>query len=819
MAAVGDEALLGARRGAVLLAIGITLAAVGHAAWWIELDTSPRPFLPEDAAEAKAEVTRAFPNATPPTVRVLLVAEDGTNVLSPDALTALAGLQNRISSDPAVAPVLARGAPLASALTALEPHLEGRPGEWDQATVDDALEAATATAEQRRTLAGFLDTDARIDGEETTATMTVLAVRLAPTSTPDEVTLAEDRIDTLAQGISVADVDVATDATSLRQDAARSPRGLWVAIGTLVLVPLAALAAGAPLRRVPAWLAALAAGAGAGLTAGVLAGHATPASLGTAHLAAGSGLALVAMHDATAPEGLPGWTRLLPIAPLAVLAAWTPAGLGALATVATVAALVPLITRHIHPGALTATPRWRPPILDTEAPWRRLPRLTGPALVTLIVAAAVAVAGLPASADAGWHGSLPDGTQAGQAAAALERGFGGTGPGSQLAIAAWGPVEEPGFLGAVQETADRLDRLTLAATGGNVETILAVGEDWASDDTASDPSDDHDPSFAAAWRNATDERGVPVRNVTALFDRLGELDPDATRAHLIQPGATRAGATLVRQQVSVSDVVPRPAATVEAALQPLLAASDRIAEGGNALDDARAEAALADAIRPATLIAVVASLGAGALYLGRARGRVGLGALAGALASAPILVALTGLPGVGLAVRPGTLLACATAGALTLGLVLPATARALDEDDDPRTGRWLAGATLPGLALVLAVLLPLASAPAPALQAAGLTLGLGVLASLIVIPAALPALVREAGSASRDGRSVLEDDDRLPAQAHTVCPVCERSTATAAERCTGCGRWNLLEACPAHPDALASRCAECGRRLSEPRFR
>lgn len=817
----GVGPLLRSRTGAILIALALTLAALGHAAWWVDVDTSARPFLPQEAAEAKGAVTTVFPNATPPTVRVVVEAHDGANVLSPDALTALAGLRNRISSDPLVAPLLSRGTPLESVLTTLEPHLEGRPGEWGQAAVDAALEDATATAQGRRGLAGYLDTDARIDGAASHAEATALVVRLAATASDAQLETAQERIRVLADDVSVAGLTVATDAPALQDEAAHHPLALWAPLGAVVLVPLGALAAGARPRRLPRWLGALLASAGAGLLAGSLLGHASPVSLSAAYLGAGAGLVVLIARGAAGLDDAPGWILLLPVAPLAAMAGWAAAGVGALATVATVASLVPLLASLAAPDALTLSPRWRLGAAIGDGSLASMPALAGPVSLGVILLVLVATAGLPATAVGGWHGTLPPTTEAGRAAGTIETRFGGTGPGAELAIAAWGRVEEPGFLAAVDETGQRLDRLTLAATGGSVQSILAVARDWSTNDTARDPSDRYDRSFARAWNNATNEDGVPVRNVSGLIGHLHELDPDATRAHLLEDPDGRRGVALVRQSVSLSDVVPRPSATVTAALQPLVAASDRVAEGGNALDDARAEAALEATAAPVIVALLAAAAAAGAAYLGRARQAPGLGLTVGVLAglSGASLLALISLAGQPL--RPGALVASGATSAIALAVALPATARGLEDQErpGPSVATWLARVGLPAGLVLVAVLIPLATTPASGLRVTGLALAAGLTAAIVALGLGLPGIVAEAGSARREPEPTPGEDETLPSQAHTVCPSCQRSTATAAERCPSCGRWNLREACPAHPTAIEASCAACGTRLTDPRFR
>lgn len=798
------------RGSAILLAAGL-LAVVGHGAWYATVDTSPRPFLPEQAAEAKTAVADAFPNATPPTVRVLLVSEDGGDVLSPDTLTALAGLRNRITSDPQVVPVLASGAPIASVLTPLEPHLEGQPGEWDQAAVAAALANATETAEGRRALAAYLDVDAQLQGAQTRAHATALVVRLAPGAEHAALVGAQHRIAGLAEELTVAGTTVATDAPALRQEAARSALGFWAPAGVLGLAAIALLLVGVPGRRLPAWLVGLAGASGAGLTLGSAIGQATPVSLAFSYAGAGVGTLLAALA-AGAPAGpSPGWIWLAPLAPVLALVGWAPAGIASLAAVTLVGAAGPPLAAALAPSAVAFSSR------AGEGSWvpsgsRRWLRLGGGALVAVLGVGLLTVGGLPAEAVGGWHGVLPEPTEAGQAAAVLEEHFAGTGPGAQLAIAAWGPVEEPGFLLALDEAGDRLERLTLAASGEEVESVLAVGRDWAHDDRARDSSDRYDPAFARLWANATNEQGVPVRNVSTVFAELNALAPDAVRSHLLRDPDGRGGVALLRQQVAVSDVVPRPTAAVDAALQPLVAASDRVAEGGSALDEARAEQALHAGAVPVLLASLAGATVAGALWWGARRERAGPGALVGSALGLVGVLGLLAAGALGLPLRPGTLLTAPLAAVLALGVGLPAAEQARQEDSRPLEG--LAFLVTVAAPLALAVLLALVTVPADGLRAAGLTLGLGALAGVLIVP----SLVVVAARAGPRGEPEPEPSDAIPRPAHTSCPVCERGTATAVSRCPACGLWNLREACPTHPDALEARCASCGEVLGAPRF-
>lgn len=807
MALSGDPSEAGFGRGTVLLVVGLVLAVLGHGAWYANVDTSAGPYLPEGAADAKIAVTRAFPNATPPTMHVLLVADEDGDVLSPDALTALAGLRNRISSDPTTAPLLSEGRPLASVVGVLEPHLEGGPGEWDRDDVERAVADATATPQGRRSVGAYLDMDADLDQGSVHADATALVVRLSATADPADLERAQERIAELADQATVRGVDTATTSPALRDQAARSPLGLWIPIGTLLLVPVGVFLAGVRPRSIPAWLVTFEAAAGSALLVGWGLGHTTPSALLTAHSSAGLGLTVLAVGRADQAEQGPGWRWALPVAPLAALVGWAPAGVGQLAAIAATAALVPIAAGALVPGQLELTPRWR-----FEGGGRSrledLPAPTGPVAAGVLVLGLLVTAGLPAEALGGWRGSLPDATQAGQAEQAIETHFGGTAPGAQLAIAAWGPTQAPGFLGAVDETSERLEKLTLATSESSVESVLALARDWATNETASDPSDRYDPAFARAWQNATDEGDVPRRNVSMLLDQLRELAPSSTRAYLAEDPEGSGGAALIRQEVSVSDVVPRPAATVDAALQPLVAASDRVAEGGSALDGARAAAAVDRASVPALAAVWIVAALAGALWLG-ARGRsAAYGLLVGGLAGAPALATVTLAGLVGAALQPAVIVG--TGWIAGLGLIVACPAVGGEADEVPRRLSRSAALVAP---IVLAVLAPILSEPADALRSTGWAIGVGVLAVAGLLGVALPGLAREASTVGRG-----ELDGRELAPAHARCPVCQRQTATAVSRCPSCGRWNLLEACPGHPRAVEANCAECGSRLGEPRF-
>lgn len=794
-------------RALVLLGAALALAAAGHAAWWVDLDASPQPFLDEAAATEKERVEDAFPNATPPVVRVVAVADADRQVLEPETLNALAGLRNQIATDPTVAPALDRQRPLTSVLDALDPYLEGPPGTWNASQVDAALEQATEDPDDRRLLAAFLDADARLDGADSRAEATVLVVRLAP-GEPGDRTSAQARIQAIANDASTGMLEVHADAPALHDAAARSSWSAWTPLATLALVPAAAALVGVRPRQTPWLAAALAGAAGLGLLAGLLADHASPSALAAAYGGATLGASTLVARGALDEAGV-DWTWALPALPVAVAIGWAPAGLGALALVATVAALGVLAAQALHPGTLDVHPRFGLERARAGLPgaW---PDATGPALAALLLVVPALTLGLPAQALGGWQGGLSEQTPQGQASTVLHERFGPTGPGGQLVVAAWGPVDDPAFLAAVDETGNRLRELTLT-TREDLETILTLGEDWAHNDT-DDPQDRYDPTFSSAWNNATDERGVPTENVTALLAHLHRLDPDATDAHLLQTEVPPGSATLLSQRVRGLEAVPEPVAAVQAALTPLVAASDEVAQAGNALDDARASRALVGALVP--LLGVLAAAGAVAGALEHAhRGQGwGRGALVGGLATAPALAAWVLVDPLGVGLRPGTLLAGLLAAGIGLAVASPAAARASAKRTDP--ARTLTRAGLPALGALLAGAIALGSAPTPALAAAGAALGAGGLAGGLVVALGSPGIVAEARR-----RVPPSGEDEGPARAQLVCPTCERSTARAAERCASCGRWNVREACPAHPDAIDATCRACGATLDDPRFR
>lgn len=403
----------------------------------------------------------------------------------------------------------------------------------------------------------------------------------------------------------------------------------------------------------------------------------------------------------------------------------------------------------------------------------------------------------------------------------METHFGGIGPGAGIVVAAWGPVTEPGFLAALDETSQRLERLSLAASGDSVSTILTLARDWASDETGADRSDTYDARFAERWRNATDERGIPTSNTTELFQALAELDPEGVGRHLVLDPEGVRGVALLTQRVTRSEIVPHPGAAVEASLQPLVAASDRIARGGLALDDQLVADVLTEGRTPVLLASAAASLVAAMAWLGRARGSLGLGLLSGAMAVAGILGTAGLASWAGVPLSPVTLLAWPWAGGLTLALVAPSMIEAASVNERRgadtamrrlrrRMVRQLWRPLVPSIALVIAAL----SAPTPAIAMAGAATGFAVLVAGLITVLALPGSVDGwvATMAERTPTNVV-------ARAHQPCPVCQELSVTGASRCTSCGSWNLMEACPVHPEAMAGRCAACSAELEAPRFR
>lgn len=809
--------LEGRRQRQVLAVILALLGVVGHGAWAVTVDASPEPFLGHQAAEASAAVNEVFPNATPTTVRVVVEAEPDGNVLSPEPLTALETLRRQITSDETLLPVLAREDPVASILGPLGPLLVGSPGEWNQRTVASALENATRTSQGQRALALFLDQDATIRGAQSHAQATVLVVRLAGTAPPAAVEAAETRIQALADRSDGPGVRMTTDAQANREDAARSPLGWWVPAGSLVLLAAGLVVLRRPWSQMGRVLALWLGGSGAALSLGVVLGQSTPPSLLVAHVASGLG---VAGTLACGPR--PPLAALSGALPPAALVGWAPAGTGTLAAVATTGIAMPLLAGHLWPGRQADDPGAEAPPGGPMAPrWR----VAGAAVLIAGSLVVLAFAGLPDEAEPGWTGQLPDSTEAGRAEAVLSSGFRGPGPAGEFTVTAWGPVAEPGFLAGLDEASQRLERLSLAATGDQVGSVLTLAEDWATDDTDQDPTDDYDESFAARWEEATQGGRVPVSEVPGVLGALTQLDPEGTRSVLkmtFTDGPRPTGAALLRQQVSLSDVVPRPGQAISAAIQPLLPSSEQVAVTGPILAEERTQRALLGA-QGATVLAAgaatVLALVAWAAY--RPMPREAWGALAGVTVASGLLC-LALLTAVDLPVRPATLLAPAMAASLAFLLGAPLTdriGRRMEEEpsapyeavvDDAIDGPRIWMALVPIAAAVVAA----ATVPAPGLQTDGLALGAAAVAAVVLGIGGLPALVRVWAPRQR-----AEGPSRGPRTGEVVCPTCDRATATAAARCRGCGTWNLVQACPAHPEAILSSCSECGSELEEPSFR
>ncbi len=809
--------LEGRRQRQVLAVVLAVLGVVGHVAWAVSVDTSPEPFLAHQAAEASASVSQVFPNATSPTVRVVVEAEPGGNVLSPEALTALETLRRRVTSDETLLPVLAREDPVASILEPLGPLLEGSPGEWNQLTVASALENATRTSQGQRALALFLDQDATIRGAESRASATVLVVRLAGTAPPAAVESAETRIQALADQSDGPGVRMTTDAQATREEAARSPLGWWVPAGSLLLLAAGLVVLRRPWSQLGRALALWLAGSGVALTVGVVLGQSTPPSLLLAHAGAGLGVA-----GALAFGPRPPLAALSAALPPAALTGWAPAGTGTLAAVATIGIAVPLLAGHLWPGHQEEEPDPGEPSGTPRGPrWR----VAGAVLLVAGSLVVLAFAGLPDEAEPGWTGQLPASTEAGRAEAVLSSGFRGPGPAGEFTVTAWGPVAEPGFLSGLDEASQRLERLSLAATGGQVGSVLTLAEDWATDETDQDPTDDYDASFASLWEDATEGGRVPVAEVPRVLDALSQLDPEGTRAVLkmeVDEGPRSTGAVLLRQQVSLSDVVPRPDQAISAAIQPLLPSSERVAVTGPILAEERTQRALLDA-QGATVLATGAAtlLGLVAWAAYRPMPREIWGALAGVTVVSP-LVCLAVLSTFALPVRPISLLAPAMAASLAFLLGAPLTDRireGMEGDpsapyetvvDDAIDERAIGVALVPVVAVAVATV----TVQASGLQADGLALGAASVAAVVLVAGGLPALVRVWAPRQRP-----ESPGQGPHSAQVACPRCDRATATAAARCRGCGTWNLVQACPAHPDAIRSSCTACGAELEEPSFR
>lgn len=809
--------LEGRRQRQVLAVVLALLGMVGHGAWAVTVDASTEPFLAHEAAEASTAVSQVFPNATPTTVRVVVEAEPGGNVLSPEALTALETLRTRITSDETLLPVLAREDPVASILGPLGPLLEGAPGEWDQGTVASALENATRTSQGQRALALFLDQDATIRGAESRAHATVLVVRLAGTAPPAAIEAAETRIQELADRSDGPGVRMTTDAQANREDAARSPLGWWVPAGSLVLLAAGLVVLRRPWSQVGRALALWLGGSGAALSLGTLLGQSTPPSLLVAHVAVGLGMAGTL---AFAPR--PPLAALSAALPPAALIGWAPAGTGTLAAVATAGIAAPLLTGHLWPGRREdqAVPG-QPSVRAIDPRWW----VAGVAVLVAGSLVVLAFAGLPDEAEPGWTGQLPASTEAGRAETVLSSGFRGPGPAGEFVVAAWGPVAEPGFLSGLDEASQRLERLSLAASGGQVGSVLTLAQDWATDDTDQDPTDDYDESFASLWEDATEGGRVPVTEVPRVLDALSQLDPEGTRAVLTMEtsqGPRPTGAALLRQRVSLSDVVPRPDQAISAAIQPLLPSSEQVAVTGPILAEERTQRALLEA-QGATVLATGAATVLGLLAWAAYRPipRETWGALAGATVASSLLC-LALLTAIDLPVRPVTLLAPAMTASLALLLGAPLTDRigqALEEEpsatyqavvDDAMDGHrsWVP------LVPVAAVAVAAVTVRAPGVQHDGLALVVGSIAAVVLVVGGLPGLVRAWVPSRRPG-----EPRQGPRAAQVACPRCDRATATAAARCRGCGTWNLVQACPAHPDAILSSCSACGSELEEPSFR
>ena len=805
-----------ARTRAAILGALVLVGLLGHALWLVNVDASPTPFLPTEAAQAREDVRAAFPNVTSPTARVVMVAEGDGTVLSPQALTLLAGLRNRISSDPAITPVLADQEPVGSVLTTLAPHLEGRPGEWDEGDVREALATATASGDGRRAMALYLGRSVQFQAEETRAQATVLVVRFDAGASEDAIARAQDRVRELAEASQAPSLAVTTQSEAARTSAARSLPGLWVPLLSLTLLGIGALLLQLPSPVVRHSLALWVGASGAGLLLGLLLGHATPFSLATAHV--GAALAMAALWAMPGAGGAPATIAI----PLAGLAGWSTAGLGEIALVGAGAAGM----AGALPALAPAWPALPEPTRDLrdeakvlpQAPWVVL--LAG-ALV-LVPLGTLAFHGLSDTAQPGWQGTVPSTTEAGKAEAAVAEHFQDPGPVSEFTIAAWGPVTEPGFWAAVEETEDRLTRLSLATTGGRVETVRSLAEDWATDTRDRDPTDVYDPDFQELWRNATQGGEVPVRNVEEVLAALAILDPAGLDALLQAPaleGPGAQGVLLIRQRVTLPAVIPRPTEAVTAAAQPVVAASERVAIGGSALEaDQTRQALLAQA--PWVLGALLAaSLLAGWLCGATLTSRPGMPVALGASAAAATLLTGATLGLLGLPTGPATQLAPGLAGAATILLAGVVLARMPSEGTPgelaleegllaSRAARLHAG--VPLTAMTIASI----TTPAPGVRALGLGLLVALVAAGLVTKILFPTLARRwLQVASRTQGPMLEGPAPV---AHTVCRVCQEPTTTGACRCRACGQWNLLEACTVHPGEHGATCAACGADLDVP---
>lgn len=803
------------RQRQVLAVVLVVLGIAGHVAWAVSVDASRGPYLAERDAEARASVAEVFPNATPPTVHVVVAAGPDGSVLSPEGLTALATLRNGITSDEALLPVLARDQPVISILETLEPALEGSPGEWDQATVDSALENVTRTSQGQRSLALFLDQGATLHGAQSRANATILEVRLSGTAPPAAVEAAETRIQAIAEAAGGSGVTMATDAGAVREAAARSPVGWWVPAVALFLLVAGWIAVDRRWRQLGRGLVLWVGGAGSALLVGLLVGQATPVSLAVAHVTAGIGLAGTLAFGARPPP-----VALAAVLPPAALIGWAPAGTGGLAAVASAGLALPLAAGHLWPGHT----RQEGP---ASGPWSweagHLWRMAAAALLVTVCLGALAFAGLASQAEPGWTGNLPTSTEAGQAEALLSGSFRGPGPASEFVVTAWGPVAEPGFLFGLAEASEQLERLSLAATDEQVHSVLSLARDWATDDTDQDPTDDYDPGFAERWEQATRGGQVPVQDVPIVLEALARLDPEGTRSVLTLEtgdGPRPTGAALLRQRVSLAEVVPRPGQALSAAIQPLLASSEEVVVSGPVLAEERTRTALLDGQGPVVLVTLAATVLALAVHVAsRPIPREALGALA-AVTLGSVVVCLGGITLMGLAVRPLILLAPALTASLAILLGAPLSRRigqALGEETPYPEAVATACRRMPGwtpLVPVAAVAVAVVSVPAPGLRGDGLGLAVGLaaasLGAMLVLPSLAKRWVPEMLGQTGSGAG--------PRPARLACPVCSRSTATAAARCRACGTWSLVQACPAHPDAISSSCASCGAELTEPSF-
>lgn len=804
----------GTRR-AVALGLALVLAAGGLAAWLVLVDPGHRPFLPASVARDAADVEAVFPGATPLTVQVLFVAKDDGDVLRPEALTALAGLTGRIQGDPVIGPLLVRDAPLTSPLTVLAPHLDPEPGAWNRALIASALEAATASAADARMLAAHLSSSGPGAPGGRTAQAMALVVHLDARAPDEALALAQHRLQELGGDTRISGVKVHTDAPALRADALTSPTGLVAPVVAAVLLAGLALFARAPPGRVLGWALVLLGATGGGLLAGALVGHATGAGLLASVLGAGLGLTAALAR----PRGSPPWLAVLPSFPLLVLAGWAPAGTGALAVIAGVAALLP-------PAALTAAPQLRAP---RRAPSnerarrgsRGLPPVLGPMIAVLLVLTLLTTAGLPDEARPGWEGATPTWEAGGDAATLLEEHFPGAGPGSEVAVAAWGPVLDPLFWEALERASTQLERVSLTADEPPV-SVLSLARDWAHNDRAAGAGDRYDATFAGLWANAT--AGPQLTNTSEIADALARLDPEGLAGVMVLPeaGDAASGVALVRDRLSVSPAVPRPGEAVSVSVQPLLLASERLALAGDALHHGDASRALLQGQARVLLASLAAALAAALLAGARSTGSVALGGVLGGTAGLVLAGTLALQSLAGLSVSPATQLAPAIAGGTVLALGLPLIRAAharLGDGAFPEEGPLLTARTvqdrlvLSGLP-VLAVTLAAVVAPAPLLRDAGLVLVLGLVSAGLGLGLVLPGLVHEYAASPRSTGALPG-----PVHARVSCPVCARGTATGAARCTACGTWNLVDACLAHPNALEEACGTCGGALDAVNFR